>query len=303
MHGHTTTAFMRFTGKKHRLRGPQPKHSAEFAQFIPLWKGTKPLTKEEELREEALLSPTLSNRAATPARPHLPPLFLTAARGCGPAVLSGGEGAVRAIPALGSPRPPAPARASQPHAAARSPGSGGGRRRRSAREPRGSGGARRAQRGDPAGSRVLPARIVTGKTWRGRGAADLAGLPRGSRESAGRSPPPPAAASRARARAARPRDRGGGGTCGGSGSARLRGALRALRMETAPRLCGLLVFSEREEEQTNALHKNEQRNGSGKRSTSFRPGSWWNWCIGHSGKRNGCRTQGQKVQKWQNEAH
>lgn len=34
--GHTTTAFMRFVGEKHRLRGPQPKHSAEFLQFIAL---------------------------------------------------------------------------------------------------------------------------------------------------------------------------------------------------------------------------------------------------------------------------
>lgn len=161
--GHTTTAFMTFMGKNHRLRGPQPKHNAEFVQFIPLWKGTK---SPHEGRRAAGGRPSFSHPQqqssdtwpAPPASPfphsrlHLPPL--PDARGCssGPAVLSGGEGAGRAIPALGWSRPPAPARAPQPHAAARSPGSGGGRRRRSAQEPRGTdgrgaeSGARRSRR-------------------------------------------------------------------------------------------------------------------------------------------------------------
>lgn len=234
MHGHTTTAFMRFMGKK--AQAPRTSVEAQ-CRIRTVYTALKRHKILHEGRRAAGGRPSLSHPQqqgsdtwpAPPAsplphgRPHLPPL--PAARGCscGPAVLSGGEGAGRAIPALGSPRPPAPARASQPHAAARSPGSGGGRRRRSAREPRGRGrrgaesGARRSRREPrPPGPNCHRENMTRAGSRRSRGAT--------ARLSRERRPLPASAASRARARAARPRGRSGGGTCGGSGSARLKGS-------------------------------------------------------------------------------
>lgn len=170
MPAHTTTAFMRFMGKKHRLRGPQPKHNQNSYGLHRSEEAQKAPTEGEELPEDARPCPTLSNRAVTPDGPHLPPLPHTAVclfprsqtpaaaapRCCQAGRARGEYPRPRARPGL----PPLPVLLgpTRPRAHQAAAGVGGGAGPGSAAGPAG------AEREGPAGSRVLPAGIVTGKT-------------------------------------------------------------------------------------------------------------------------------------------
>lgn len=246
MHGHTTIwgSWGKTTGSEDLSRSTV-QNSPSLYRFE---KAQNPPRRKKSCRRTPFLLPPsatgqrhLTGPTCLPFSSRPPAAVAAAPRCCRAGRARGEPSRPWARPGL----PPLPALLSPTRPRAHQAAAGGGGGARPGSPAGGTGGARRAERGDPAGSRVLPARIVTGKTWRGRGAADLAGLPRGSRESAGRSPPPPPVRRHARL-APRPERRG-------SGSARLRGALRALGMQTGPRLRGLLVFCEREEERTNAF--------------------------------------------------
>lgn len=199
----------------------------------------RPPRREKSCRRTPVLLPTLSNRAVTPDRPHLPPLFLPDARGCSccPAVLSGGEGAGRAPRPWARPGlPPLPALLSptRPRAHQAAAGAGGDAQPRSPAGPAG-----RGER-----SAEIPPGAASSRPGLSQGKHDAGGEPpisRGYRAALARAPaaprlrpPPPPVRGHARLaaeggagqhlRRARPRPRNGSaaGTGNGDGARTVR---------------------------------------------------------------------------------